>query len=69
MFAKQIVRQMSDTDRDRSLPPLQIKDNQMKDKRDGNVLKNYRREINLQTKQVKDKSKYRRKEKHKKPLN
>lgn len=41
----------------------------MKTKRDGNVLKNYRREINLQTKRIKDKSKYDRKEKHKKPLN
>lgn len=41
----------------------------MKTKIDGNVLKNYRREINLQTKRIKDKSKYDRKEKHKKPLN
>ena len=39
-------------------------------KRDGNIRKNYRREINLQTKQVKDRSKYRRKQKHpKKELN
>ena len=39
-------------------------------KRDGNIRKNYRREINLQTKQVKDRSKYYRKQKHpKKELN
>lgn len=33
--------------------------------RDKNILKNYQREINLQTKVVKDKSKYNRKIKHK----
>lgn len=34
-------------------------------KRDPNILANYQRKINLQTKVVKDKSKYSRKEKHK----
>lgn len=29
------------------------------------IIKNYKREINLQTKSIKDKSKYSRKEKHK----
>ena len=33
--------------------------------RDGNVLKSYKREICLQTKSIKDKTKYTRKEKHK----
>ena len=34
-------------------------------KRDGNIVKNYKREVNLQTKVIKDKSKYTRKAKHK----
>ena len=34
-------------------------------KRDGNIQKSYKREINLQTKVVKDKSKFNRKVKHK----
>lgn len=34
--------------------------------RDGNILKNYKKEINLQTKIIKDKKKYSRKKKHKK---
>lgn len=33
--------------------------------RDGNILKSYQREINLQTKSVDSKKKYSRKEKHK----
>lgn len=37
--------------------------------RDGNITKNYRREINLQTKAIKDKTKYTRKEKHKNKIN
>ena len=34
-------------------------------KRDGNIVKNYKREVNLQTKVIKDKTKYTRKDKHK----
>lgn len=37
--------------------------------RDRIIEKNYRREINLQTRTVLNKKKYRRKAKHKKPLN
>ena len=33
--------------------------------RDGNIVKNYKKEINLQTKIIKDKPKYTRKIKHK----
>ena len=33
--------------------------------RDNNILKNFKKEINLQTKVVKDKTKYTRKSKHK----
>ena len=33
--------------------------------RDGNILKNFRREINLQTKRMKNKKAYNRKKKHK----
>lgn len=35
-------------------------------RRDGNILKNYRREINLRTKSLKNKKHYTRKKKHKK---
>lgn len=35
-------------------------------RRDGNIIKNYRREINLQTRRMKNKKAYTRKEKHKK---
>ena len=34
--------------------------------RDFNILKNFKREVNLQTKSVKDKTKYTRKAKHRK---
>ena len=34
-------------------------------KRDGNIVKNYKKEINLNTKVIPDKKKYNRKEKHK----
>lgn len=37
--------------------------------RDKNILKNYQKEINLNTKVIKDKSKYSRKIKHKKASN
>lgn len=37
--------------------------------RDKNIYKSYQREINLQTKTVKDKTKYSRKEKHKERSN
>ena len=35
-------------------------------KRDGNIVKNFKKEINLQTKTIESKKKYSRKEKHKK---
>lgn len=40
--------------------------NYEKKKRDLNIVKNYKREISLQTKVVRDRTKYTRKQKHKK---
>lgn len=37
-------------------------------KRDLNIVKNYKREISLQTKVVRDRTKYTRKQKHKKSI-